>query len=84
MTFQFPYAYVVNIQHQPQAIFTWPNIARKYIRDIYTNSKGELKLPPDPVLRIWRYKVNPTAGQAIIIDSLKPEKFLAQDVAAQD
>lgn len=84
MTFNSPYVYVVLIEHQPQAIFTWPNIAKKYVRDIYTNSKGELTLPPDGVLKIWRYKVNPKAGQAIIIDSLKPEKFLADKVATSD
>lgn len=70
------YVYVVNIGDQGPAIFTWPNIARKYIRDTFTVD-GELHLPPRDRLRLTRHKVNPKAGGAVITDYMNVEVFLA-------
>ncbi len=70
-----PYAYVLEIKGQPPAIFTWPNCAKKYLRDTYTLD-GELRLPPEGYLVLKRYKVNPKAGQALMITGLNVEKFL--------
>lgn len=70
-----PYVYFIEIQGQPPAVFTWPNIARKFLRDTYTLD-GELHLPPEDRLAITRYKVNPKVGQAVIVDRYKAEKFL--------
>lgn len=76
MTAQSPYVYIVEMAGQPPAVFTWPNVARKFIRDTYT-SGGELHLPPADRLQVTRYKVNPKAGQAMIIDRLPVTQFLA-------
>lgn len=76
MTFQSPYAYVLEMPGQPLAIFTWPNVVKKFIRDVYSRD-GELHLPPAGHLTLKRYKVNPGASHAIIIDNLDVEKFLA-------
>lgn len=64
------YAYVLEFPGQPPAVFTWPNVVKKYIRDIYTNGDGHLILPPAGHLTLTRYKVNPKAGQATIIDRI--------------
>jgi hypothetical protein len=70
------YAYVVEIPGQPMAIFTWPNVVKKFIRDIYTQD-GELHLPPAGRLKLTRYKVNPRASHAVILDPINIEAFLA-------
>lgn len=69
------YVYFVEIAGQPAAPFSWPNVAKKFIRDTYSTD-GELHLPPDGRLTITRYKLNPKAGQAIIIERYTAEKFL--------
>jgi hypothetical protein len=73
-----PYVYSLGVDGQsgPPAVFTWPNIARKYIRDTYTVD-GELHLPPPGHLRLARYKVNPKAGQRPVADMLDVGEFLA-------
>ncbi len=71
-----PYAYILTIPGQPLAVFTWPNVVKKFIRDTYT-VQGELKLPPEGYLTLHRYRVNPKAGAAFIIANLNIEKFLA-------
>lgn len=76
MSFQSPYVYVVTFKGQPPAIFTWPNVARKYIRDIFSKD-GELHLPPGDYITLERYKVNPKPAQAVIIDRMNVEVFLA-------
>lgn len=73
---QSPYVYVVNIGDQGPAIFTWPNVARKYIRDTFTTD-GELHLPPRDRVRLTRHKVNPRAGAAVVTDYLSVEVFLS-------
>ena len=77
MSFQSPYAYVVNIEGQPPAIFTWPNVCKKYIRDIYGDSDGVLTLPPPGYLVLKRHKVNPKPGAPAVIDILDVERFLS-------
>lgn len=77
MAFQSPYVYFLEIQGQPPAPFTWPNVCRKYIKDVYTSVDGELRLPPEGHLILTRYKLNPKPGQAVIIDRLKIDKFMA-------
>jgi hypothetical protein len=74
-----PYVYSVSIQGQdgPPAVFTWPNIARKYIRDTYTVD-GALALPPEGRIRLARYKVNPKAGQRPVAEMLDVGEFLAK------
>jgi hypothetical protein len=67
---QSHYAYVLEIPGQPSAVFTWPNVIKKYIRDVYSNSEGSLVLPPPGRLVLKRYKVNPKAGQTIVIDHI--------------
>lgn len=74
---QSPYAYVITWPQQPTAIFTWPNIARKFIRDVYTNADGELALPPEGHMTLSRHKVNPKPGHAVVIDRLDIARFLA-------
>ena len=69
---QSPYAYVLDIEGQPPAVFTWPNVCKKYIRDIYGDT-----LPPKDRLKLRRCKVNPRAGQTVITDYLDVEAFLA-------
>lgn len=76
---QSPYAYILTIEGQPPAVFTWPNVAKKFIRDIYSTAEGELTLPPPGYLVLKRYKVNPRAGHAMVIDNLDVEKFLGID-----
>lgn len=83
MSSQVIYAYILTIEGQPPAVFTWPNVARKYIKDIYTDSDGALQLPPKGYMALKRYKVNPKAGRPVVIDNLDIEIFLrAQDAAA--
>jgi hypothetical protein len=72
-----PYAYVLWTQGDPEpAVFTWPNCVKKYIRDTYTTD-GELHLPPDGHLSLFRFKVNPKAGSRVLGATLDVEKFLA-------
>jgi hypothetical protein len=70
-----PYAYVLEIPGQEDAIFNWPAGARKYIRDTYTVD-GRLCLPPPGHISLQRYKVNPKVGQRINVISLPVEAFL--------
>lgn len=70
-----PYAYVLWALGE-QAVFTWPNCAKKYIRDTYTLD-GELHLPPEGLLILTRFKVNPKAGGHVVSEILNVEKFLA-------
>jgi hypothetical protein len=77
MTAQSPYVYVLVIEGNPPAHFTWPNTARKFIRDTYTNSEGELHLPPPGYLSLKRYPANPRSAQAVIIAPLDIGQFLA-------
>ena len=58
------------------AVFTWPNVCRKYIRDLYTVN-GELHLPPPGRMVLARRKVNPKAGGPRVVDYLSVEEFLA-------
>lgn len=69
------YAYVLDMPGQPLAVFTWPSVVKKFIRDIYTVNE-ELHLPPAGHLTLKRYKVNPRASHAVIIENLDVEKFL--------
>jgi hypothetical protein len=71
-----PYAYVLEIPGHEDAIFNWPAGVRKYIREMYTVD-GKLCLPPPGHIGLQRYKVNPKAGQRIIVVNLPIEKFLA-------
>jgi hypothetical protein len=71
------YVYEVRIQGQPSAYFTWPNPAKKFIRDIYTTFDGALALPPEDRLEVIRHKVNPRASHAMIIDKINVEAWLA-------
>jgi hypothetical protein len=68
MSFQSPYAYLLTIEGQPPAVFTWPNACKKFLRDTWEDEDGVLKLPPPGYLVLKRYKVNPKAGQALVID----------------
>jgi hypothetical protein len=70
-----PYAYVLWAAGE-QAVFTWPNCAKKYLRDTYTVD-GELHLPPNGLLILTRFKVNPKAGSKVVSEELDVEKFLA-------
>lgn len=70
-----PYAYILEVRHQPAVVFTWPNVARKYIRDTFSGTDGELTLPPDGYMTLTRYKVNPKAGQAVIITRIDIRKL---------
>ncbi len=70
-----PYAYVLWALGE-QAVFTWPNCAKKYIRDTYT-ADGELRLPPADLIILTRFRVNPKAGQGPSSVQLDVEKFLA-------
>ncbi len=70
-----PYAYVLSILGE-RRVFTWPNCAKKFIRDTYTVD-GELHLPPESHISLIRYKVNPKAGQPDRSENLNVEKFLA-------
>lgn len=76
---QSPYAYVLEIQtmpgHYATAVFTWPNPAKKYIRDMYSLD-GELHLPPPGHLILKRYKVNPKSTRIPGCDMLDVEKFV--------
>lgn len=76
MSFQSPYIYIVKIEGQPDAFFTWPNPAKRYIKDIYTGRDGELHLPPGDRIAVKRSKVNPHAGHTIITDTLNIQSFL--------
>ena len=69
------YAYVVDLSGSV-AVFTWPNVAKKYLRDIYTTD-GELHLPPPGYVKLTRHKVNPRAGGAVVTDFLNIEAFLS-------
>jgi hypothetical protein len=75
VSFQSPYAYILEMPGAPVAIFTWPNVAKKYIRDIYTID-GELRLPPPGHLTLTRYRVNPKAGHVAVASPLIVEEFL--------
>jgi len=70
-----PYAYVLSTLGE-QAVFTWPNCVKKYIRDTYTTD-GELHLPPDSHLSLTRFKVNPKAGTRVAKEELDVGAFLA-------
>lgn len=72
-----PYAYILTGQGQSPAVFTWPNVAKKYIRDTYADSGGALHLPPEGFLSLQRHKVNPRAGRPPVIDTLDIASFLA-------
>lgn len=76
MSFQPPYAYLLQVEGQPPVVFTWPNVVKKYIRDTYTMA-GVLSLPPKGYLSLKRHKINPKAGQAAIVDTLDIEAFLS-------
>jgi hypothetical protein len=71
------YIYEVKITGQPSAYFTWPNPAKKFIRDVYTTFDGALALPPRDRLKVTRHKVNPRASHAMIEDVIDVEEWLA-------
>lgn len=75
MTTPVIYVYMLEDDHSV-APFTWPSVARKYIRDTYTVN-GKLCLPPAGHLKLTRYKVNPKAGARIVADELDVGKFLS-------
>lgn len=58
------------------AVFFWPNVCRKYIRDSYTLD-GKLCLPPPERLKLKRLKPNPKPGYPSIEADIDVEKFLA-------
>jgi hypothetical protein len=77
-----PYVYILTRfsptgARQDPDIFTWPNVARKFIRDAYTVD-GELALPPAGHLILSRHKVNQRPGQPRVIDVLNIVEFLAK------
>jgi hypothetical protein len=75
---QSQYAWVLEIPNGPTSVFTWAVCAKKYLRDLYTDADGELKLPPPGYLVLKRYRVNPKAGHAVIIEPVSDiERFLA-------
>lgn len=70
------YVYVLEIPGTGEpAVFTWPNVCRKYIRDTYTVN-GELCLPPRGRMNLARRKVNPKAGGPKVVDYLDVAEFL--------
>jgi hypothetical protein len=79
-----PIIYVYVLEHRsaghplrPPAVFTWPNICRKYLKDIYADADGVLHLPPEehrPLIR--RVKVNPGASHAVIVHTVNIERFM--------
>lgn len=80
MTSQVIYAYLVTRyvggDRVNPVVFTWPNTAKKWLRDTYTTD-GELHLPPPGRLILTRVKVNPKAGHPPVTDVLNLEEFLS-------
>jgi hypothetical protein len=72
---QYVWALSRSADSAPFAVFSWANVAKKYIRDTYTTD-GELHLPPRGHLTLIRYKVNPKASRNAIWDELGIEEFL--------
>ncbi len=75
-----PYAYVLEEflpgKQEVSAVFSWPNCAKKYLRDTYTVD-GELHLPPATRLKLTRHKVNPKSGRLAPREQLDIGAFLA-------
>ena len=71
------YVYILEGQDALPAVFTWPNVVKKHIRDTYTVD-GELHLPPLGRIALKRYKVNPKAGQRTVVDVIDIGEFLAK------
>jgi hypothetical protein len=69
------YVYILKQEQFPEAVFTWPNVCRKYIRDTYTLN-GELCLPPGDILTLKRHKVNPKPEHTPLIDRLDVAEFM--------
>lgn len=80
MTFQPTYVYAISeVAHGcallPVAVFSWPNVIKKYIRDTYTFN-GELHLPPTDQLNVYRAKLNPKAPNYTVWERINVQEFM--------